>query len=168
MKLRGVITAQWGWPMFALYTVLGKNLIDLFRGMAFFATAGIIAGSLKTKFGFTPFLASVALLPCLISLAWFLLLTRLLIFRPFPVCRKGKCRGIDDYYWQHGRYFGKCTWSFYLYCCRCGDYYLRRGKRFMEWLPTEESKHDIRKGITRPYLRLVGFRKWQADTAQQA
>lgn len=166
MTFRGALCGQWGWPMFLIYTVVGKNSRTTLRGLGFAALAGILTFPLKRVSGMPAWVCSFTAYLALCLLAWSSLLGRLLLFRPFPICRKGKCRGIDDYSWSHGLYFGKCAWGMYFYWCKCGDRYLRRGERFMEWTPgeaPEESRRDIRKGQTLPYKRLVGFRKWQDD-----
>jgi hypothetical protein len=84
------------------------------------------------------------------------LIGRLRLFFPFPLCRQGKCyRFGQDYVWRLGTLFGYEVKGIYLYRCRCGDMYLREGKRFMALLPDD---------TTRPYKKLVGFRKWEDDS----
>jgi hypothetical protein len=138
--------------------------------MAFAALAGLLGSFLKTSFGISPWIGVPVAFMCLCFLAWAVLLGRLLLFVPFPTCRKGKCHGIDDYSWFHGTFFGKCKWGVYWYSCRCGDKYLRRGKRFMEFIPEvvvpPSPWVNISKGTTRPYKKLVGFRKWADDVEQ--
>lgn len=86
--------------------------------------------------------------------AWALLLGRLLLFFPFPPCCRGQCGSIDEYTWNMGRIFGYERWRIYHYWCKCGDEYIREGRRFYQVLPD---------GTRKPYLKLIGFRKWQAD-----
>jgi hypothetical protein len=84
------------------------------------------------------------------------LVGRLRMFFPFPLCRQGKCyRFGQDYVWRLGTLFGYETRGIYLYRCSCGDMYIREGKRFMSLLPDD---------TTRPYKKLVGFRKWEDDS----
>jgi hypothetical protein len=84
------------------------------------------------------------------------LVGRLRLFFPLPLCRQGKCyRFGQDYVWRLGTLFGYETKGIYLYRCRCGDTYIREGKRFMALLPDD---------TTRPYKKLVGFRKWEDDS----
>jgi hypothetical protein len=84
------------------------------------------------------------------------LVSRLRLFFPFPLCRQGKCyRFGQDYVWRLGTLFGYETKGIYLYRCRCGDMYIREGKRFISLLPDD---------TTRPYKKLVGFRKWEDDS----
>jgi hypothetical protein len=90
---------------------------------------------------------------------WALALGRLLLLFPFPPCRQGKCRSIDAYTWMMGRLYGREKWSTYHYWCKCGDEYIREGKRFMQVLPD---------GTRQAYMKLVGFRKWQAETKPQS
>jgi len=84
------------------------------------------------------------------------LVGRLRLFFPFPLCQQGKCyRFGQDYIWRVGTLFGYETKGIYLYRCRCGDMYIRAGKRFMALLPDDTA---------RPYKKLVGFRKWEDDS----
>jgi hypothetical protein len=81
------------------------------------------------------------------------LVGRLRLFFPFPLCRQGKCyRFGRDYVWRLGTLFGYEGKGIYLYKCRCGDMYIRETKRFRELL-----RDDTR----RRYKKLVAFRKWQ-------
>lgn len=85
------------------------------------------------------------------------LIGRLRLFFPFPLCRQGKCyRFGQDYVWRLGTLFGYEGKGIYLYRCRCGDMYIREGKRFMALLPDD---------TTLPYKKLVGFRRWEDDSA---
>ena len=85
------------------------------------------------------------------------LIGRLRLLFPFPLCRRGKCyRFGQDYVWRLGTLFGYEGKGIYLYGCRCGDMYIREGKRFMALLPDD---------TTLPYKKLVGFRKWEDDSA---
>ncbi len=82
---------------------------------------------------------------------------RLRLFFPLPLCRRGKCHTLGrDYVWRLGTLFGYETKGNYLHKCACGDMYVRKGTRFMELLPDD---------TRRPYKRLVGFRKWVDDLA---
>ena len=100
-------------------------------------------------------------------LLWAFQLGRLRLFYPFPVCRRGKCRTYKDYTWDARTIYGRVGWRCYVYRCNCGDHYFRRGKRFMELVPPDdlEASGDvaITEEITRPYMRLVGFRRWSYD-----
>jgi hypothetical protein len=87
-------------------------------------------------------------------LIWLVLLGRILLFFPFTTCRKQKCHGIKDYGWPIGAIYGRVGWGVYRYGCRCGDEYIRQGRRLMELLPD---------GTKRPYKKLIGFRKWADD-----
>src|SRR5258708_290639 len=70
-----------------------------------------------------------------ITITWAITLGRILLFFPLPLCRQGKCQRFGkDYVWRKGTVYGKCKWGVYLYKCRCGDQYLRRGKKFMEFI----------------------------------
>jgi hypothetical protein len=160
--------AQWSLAWFILYVLVWKTLITLLRSMTFIVVAALLAIFLKNHFGISDWIGFPIVFVVMCLLIWAVLLGRLLLFVPFPSCRKGKCHSIDDYSWFHGTFFGKCKWGVYWYSCRCRDQYLRRGKRFMEFIPEPKDSPspwvDIRKGTTRPYKKLIGFRKWADDT----
>jgi len=89
-------------------------------------------------------------------ITWLALKNRLLFFFPFPLCRRGKCYRLGtDCVWRIGTLFGYETKGIYSYKCRCGDVYIREGKRFMELLPDD---------TLRPYKKLIAFRKWADDS----
>ena len=143
-------------------------MITLLRSMAFIGVASLLAVFLKRSLGISLWIGVPIVFVAICWLAWAVLLGRLLLFVPFPPCRKNKCHEIDDDSWFHGTFLGKCKWGVYWYSCRCGDQYLRRGKRFMEFIPEAVAPPspwvNISKGTTRPYKKLVGFRKWADDT----
>ena len=86
-----------------------------------------------------------------------ILVGRLRLFFPLPLCRQGKCRRLGrDYVWRLGTLFGYETRGIYLYKCRCGDTYIREGKRFMELVADD---------TLRSYKKLIGFRKWADDSS---
>jgi hypothetical protein len=88
-------------------------------------------------------------------LTWAVIVGRILVLYPFPVCRQGKCRGFRQFAWRLGTIHGWEEWGLHRYRCQCGDQYIRRGRRFNQLLPD---------GKELPYKRLVGFRTW-ADGA---
>ena len=70
---------------------------------------------------------------------------RLQLFFPLPLCRQGKCYRLgQDYVWRLGTLFGYETKGIYLYRCRCGDTYIREGRRFMQLL-TNDTLHPSEK-----------------------
>jgi hypothetical protein len=88
-------------------------------------------------------------------ITWFLLLGRLLLFFPLPICRNGKCsRFGKDYVWKKGTIYGWEKWGKYRYKCKCGDQYVRQATKFMI-VASDGSIH--------PYKKLVGFRHWEDD-----
>jgi hypothetical protein len=98
-------------------------------------------------------------------LTWLILLGRILVFYPFPTCRRGKCHSIDDYDWSIQRIYGRVMGCrTYHYWCRCGDEYVRKGRRFMEFL-YEDSKREDRL-VTKPYKVLTGFRTWSDEPGE--
>jgi hypothetical protein len=88
-------------------------------------------------------------------LTWGLVVGRILLLFPFPACRQGKCRGFQQFAWKRGTIRGWEGWGVYRYQCRCGDQYIRRGRRFRQILPD---------GKELPYKRLIGFRTWESDS----
>jgi len=78
----------------------------------------------------------------------------------FPSCSVGKCRGRRDYVVSESCYYGnkdRPVDGSTEYKCKCGDEYVRRGKKFMA-LDSEHNPH--------PYKKLVGFHKWADDIDQ--
>ena len=155
--------------LFFIYVLLGghRSTIRFLRTVLFVASAVVFGEFLKKSLGIPKWVGCPGSFLIVCFVAWAVLLGRILLFVPFPPCRKGKCHNIDDYTWFMGSFFGKYKWGVYWYRCQCGDQYLRHGKRFMEFIPevTEPPSQwvDINKGTTRPYKKLVGFRKWADD-----
>lgn len=101
---------------------------------------------------------------------WAFQLGHILLFYPFPSCRNGTCRSIDDYFWHVPTIYGRMMWGVYLYRCRCGNHYVRCGKKFMEILPNAPringaiwKRPILADQTTRPYKKLTGFRRWSDD-----
>ena len=89
-------------------------------------------------------------------ISWAFLRSRILWLFPFPICQQGRCTKMgQDYVWRLGTLYGYEQNGLYLYKCRCGDFYLREGKRFMRLLEGDTLS---------PYKRLVAFRKWADDS----
>lgn len=125
-------------------------VIWLLIGCGFFL-GGLLSGWLKiTRWVTTPTAILIVLL-----LVWGVTIVRLLLVIPLPVCRGGTCRTLHDYRWKVGTICGRERWGEYHYQCRCGDRYVRHGRRFMVLSP-EGAKH--------PYKKLIGFRKWIDDS----
>jgi len=166
---RLLYAAQWSWVEFLLYAIFGgkDSVVRLLRGIAFLILGVLLGDFLKKSWGITVWIGYPLGYVVVCLLAWAVLLGRILLFVPFPLCRKGKCHSIDDYSWFMGSFFGKCKCGVYWYKCHCGDQYLRRGKRFMEFIPDVTVPPspwvNINKGTTRPHKKLVGFRKWADD-----
>lgn len=118
-----------------LGSFLGKKLHDLF------GAAGLWIGYVLGIF-------------IVLAIIWLILLGKILLFFPFPCCRRGRCHSIDNYGWPLGTFYGRIGWRRFEYVCRCGDLYIRQGTRFMQILPN---------GKKMPYKRLTGFRKWEND-----
>ena len=87
-------------------------------------------------------------------LTWGFLLGRTLLLFPFPPCRQGRCARYKDFTWKRGTIYGRQSDGTYLYRCKCGDQYLREGRRFVAILSD---------GTRQPYKKLVAFRTWIDD-----
>lgn len=139
-------------------------------GMALGIAAWCWAGCPFGGFGFVAAVTSSNLM--LAFVLWILLLGRILLFYPFPTCKKSPCSTIADYNWDARFIFGRAGWNSYIYECRCGDFYLRHGRRFLIVVEPEpgpeehpEKSRDVRitGANTRPYVKLTGFRTWACD-----
>jgi hypothetical protein len=89
-----------------------------------------------------------------VVLTWAIVVGRILVFMPYPICRQGRCSSMKEYSWPKGTVYGKTNSGEYRYRCKCGDQYIRDGRRFMA------VGHD---GAKLPYKKLVGFHKWADD-----
>ena len=118
----------------------------------------VLADGLNRLFGLSRWIGGPLSLSFVLLVVWASSLGRLLVFFPFPPCRRGQCRDIDAYTWVKGRIYGREKWGMYHYWCKCGDEYIREGKRFLQVLPD---------GTRQAYMALVGFRKWQLEPAYQ-
>ena len=129
------------------------HLSILLYMMIWSSCGGILAFSLGKPFGLIGFIVCY-LLGVIVAylLTWLILVERALFFYPLPVCQQGKCQD-SNYQWPVGTFYG-FLWGVYRYRCKCGDEYVRVGKRFMKLLPD---------GERRPYKKLTGFRKWEDD-----
>ena len=158
---RQLSAGRWGWPYFFTGVLLNSVRLQsgLMNGFSSFiiwvASGAILGASFARPWGIEGRCVG-SLLGFLIAsvLTWAIWLGRILLFYPFPACRLEKCRGIEDYRWSMDAIFGRVGRGVYLYSCKCGDEYIREGKRFMEILPD---------GNKRPHKILVGFRKWVDD-----
>jgi hypothetical protein len=98
---------------------------------------------------------------CTTVLLWAYYFIKICIVYGVPPCRKGNCTTISDYDWHWGMLFGAvhisyglARWRWHHYVCRCGDFYVRVGNRFMS---------SDTEGVTTPYKKSVGFGKWEDD-----
>lgn len=90
-----------------------------------------------------------------IFVTWAALIGRIALLYPFPLCRMGQCQGFGQYVWMRGTIYGYEGSGTYRYRCKCGDEYVRRGRKFM-YVPIDGSEV--------PYKKVVGFQKWADDT----
>ena len=150
----------WGWTDFIADALFGglRSLTRLFRTVIMWLSVALVADFLKKLFGIEQWIGYSIGFIIVFFLTWVFLLTRILLFFPFPSCQKGKCHSIDDYTWNMGSFLGHEGGGVYSYQCNCGDKYVRERKRFMKVLSD---------GTKRPYKKLVGFRKWADDLTPQ-
>src|ERR1700753_87242 len=71
---------------------------------------------------------------------WLIILTSNLLLKSFPECRNQKCLNFRDYTWRHGTLYGREHRGAFCYRCKCGDVYIRDGKRFLQIL----NGHELR------------------------
>ncbi|MEX2015647.1 MAG: hypothetical protein WD873_03350 [Candidatus Hydrogenedentales bacterium] len=154
-------TPKTSFRRFVFYVFLGGSRLN---NIPTFTTYGSILIGLSLAFSLEYLLigtkgtvALLLLIPAGMILSFFLLwlffLSRVLLIYPFPECRQGRCRGINDFEWGIGTVYGWEYLHWHFYECSCGDLYVRRGRRFMS--AVEEGP--------RPYKKLVGFRRWAND-----
>jgi len=135
---------------------LPKLLVTTFWGLS----GGALAIEMGRSWGWgVPgyIVGSVAGFAGALALTWAVVVGRIRVLFPFPVCCQGKCRDFRQFSWRSGTIHGWEEWGVYLYKCECGDLYIRRGRRFL---------HSVRKGEERPYKKLVGFRTWADDSGK--
>lgn len=174
LKLSGILFGHASFLCFLLEGVLCARtlprllviqivfLLSIILGMAIWRWIGDPLG------GFGSVMA-VTLCGLLIAFVlWVLLLGQILLFYPFPSCKQGQCSTIADYKWDARFIYGRVGWNRYVYECRCGDTYFRHGERFLLIVKPDgisDSSRDvpITSGNTRPYKKLIGFRRWGRD-----
>lgn len=126
---------------------LPRFLADLFLGqltsvtrlgiVSLVGAVGLVAGSaaastLAPSWGIAGRVVGIVFAISIVLVAlWAVLLSRILLFFPFPTCRRGCCSTIEDYNWDMGRLYGRERWGVYSYTCRCGDRYERVGRTFV-------------------------------------
>lgn len=88
-----------------------------------------------------------------VVLTWAIIRVRVHVFFSYPTCRQGLCSGIECYAWPKGTIYGRVRGG-YLYRCKCGEQYIRDGRKFMSVGP---------EGARMPYKKLIGFHKWADD-----
>ena len=90
--------------------------------------------------------------------SWAPLLIIMLLFFPMPPCRSGRSRTIFGYQWNPMNIFGYTGKGVFLYRCRCGDTYIRIGRRVVN-IEIE--------GKVSPYKELKGFYTWIDRTSEE-
>ncbi|GEM_PF-2495425 len=146
----------WGFLRFLADGFIGLLFIPgrFFVLFWWFAIGVFMAKALNRFAGITVWIGTALAFLFILLLLWSISLGWLLIFFPFPPCRQKKCNNINDYTWIMGRIYGREKWGVCRYWCRCGDEYIRKGKKFMRVLSD---------GTEQPYMILYNFRKWQTD-----
>jgi hypothetical protein len=141
---------HWGWKWYVLIVAISgiKSMVFMFLTIFWIVCGALVAEHFRKMWGVSGYIIGF-LIGFVISsgFTWIIGLSDTLLFRPLPVCRRGKCCGIGDYTWQIG---------IRNYTCNCGDKYIFKvkEKKFTEVLPD---------GKERPYKKLVGFHKWADD-----
>ncbi|WP_124327403.1 hypothetical protein [Desulfonema ishimotonii] len=151
-----ITNESWGFLRFLADGFVGLLFIPARFLVIFwwFSIGCFIAKALNGFIGINFLIGSIWAFLFILLLLWAISLGRLLIFFPFPSCRQKKCNNINDYTWTMGQIYGREKWGVHRYWCRCGDEYVRQGKRFMRILPD---------GTKQPYMILGSFRNWQTD-----
>jgi hypothetical protein len=153
------LMAEWGFLAFLAYGFVGVLSLPRYFVVVGWGLVGIALASILSGHGIVDFWIALPFTSLLVFLlVWAFLLGRLLLFFPFPPCRNGECRGIIAYQWPIGSIYGRVQWGVYDYWCRCGDEYIREGKRFFRVLPD---------GSKKPYMTLTGFRTWTPAVAEE-
>ena len=125
--------------------------------VTFFIGGGVLVSSQTGRFFGTlgycvGFFFGVFVTFCLFLLFVQLFRGFVVLFFPCPTCRRGSCRSYGDYVWRVGSFYGYEKWRVWRFKCRCDDQYIFDGIILKEVLPN---------GTTKPYKKLVGFRKWR-------
>lgn len=118
-------------------------------------SGGWVALQLHRWFGFIGYIVGFPLgffAAVFVTLA--ILIGRIALLYPFPLCRMGQCHGFGQYVWMRGTIYGYERGGRYRYGCECSDEYVRRGRKFLSVLAD---------GTEVPLKKLVGFRKWAHD-----
>lgn len=154
------LAESWGWRRFLADCLIGavSSPFRLLWVIWWIALGVALAHRLERFYGLSQWVGAPLSIALVLLIVWAFSLGRLLLFFPFPPCRRGKCRSMDAYTWVMGRLYGQEKWSTYHYWCKCGDEYIRESKRFLQVLPD---------GTRQTYMKLVGFRKWQPESAKQ-
>lgn len=151
-----LLNESWGWGRFLTDGLIGIIWwpFRLITAICCVAAGVAVADMLSSAFGIPGWAAVPLSITGVLLLVWAVVLGRILLFFPFPPCKRGTCQGIGAYTWAKGRIYGRERWRTYRYWCGCGDEYVRRGDEFRQVLSDGEE---------RPYLRLDQFGKWRSE-----
>ena len=141
--------------VFLIEGMTGRTAVRMFLVYFWLSCGALLGGILSGFLNITRWVTVPTGILIVLLLMWAVMVGRLLLFFPLPLCRRGKCRELFDYRWKVGSIFGREKWGIYSYKCECGDSYVRHGRRFM-LLNADGTKC--------PYKKLIGFRTWIDDS----
>jgi hypothetical protein len=147
---------SWDLRSFCLAVLAGgaRSLFRLWLVVVWCSLGGLLAATINRRSGLSAGLLGFFLGVFVGAVtSWCALSAFMLAFTSFPRCTRGNCDQRSHFGWHPWLLFGRIRRGVYVYHCRCGDTYVRVGRRFMLRLGDE----------IRPYKRRVGFRKWEND-----
>jgi hypothetical protein len=103
------------------------------------------------------------------AVTWAVLRILVRVFHPFPHCARNVCLSARDYGWNPGEIFGWEQGRIFVYSCRCGDRYLRLGRRFFILKLDEASENPEQQSAEAkehiyPFVQRDESGEWTSDT----
>jgi hypothetical protein len=139
---------KWGLPLLGIGICLGTGGVIT----SWILGSATVIGPLRILLYAVGFVIGAGLADLLY---YFVAYFRIRYLLPLPVCRSGACSVFErDYTYRIGTLLGWIDPGFYNYKCRCGDEYVRLGRKFMLLEPD---------GSTQKYKVLRGYSKWVDD-----
>jgi hypothetical protein len=145
------------WMFFFDFFLSGTR--SVYRQLRFILFASLmlwLADQLNASFHIPIWISFPILIVAGFFLLWFFLKSYLIGRYGLPPCRSGHCKSYLDYHWRVGALMGHQGIRTFRYCCRCGDCYVRRGKRFY-FVGLNGEEHS--------YKRMVDVRRWVDDVS---